>query len=177
MRRTLPIIIGIVILAVIALLTIHAGKFVASAEVDHEGYVLAHQKRYAEAIVKCRRAVQLDEDNSMAHNNLGYYLYKNGQMQEAETECREALRLRSNYAEVHDSLGAVLAHTGRLPEALQECQEAVRLKPSGSHYNTLGYVLYEQGQKEQARQLWQKVAVMNDPEAAAEARQYLTQYR
>ncbi len=176
MRRAVPIIAAVIVLAVIALVTISVSKKVASLEAAHEGYVLAHQGRFAEAVTKSRRAVELDPNNAMAHNNLGYYLYRNGQIQESEPECRKALQLDPNNSHAHDSLGAVLAHTGRLPEALKECQEAIRLLPSASHYNTLGYVLYEQGQKEQARQLWQKVAAMNDPDAAAEASQYLTQY-
>ncbi len=142
---------------------------------DH-GYREGHAHHLKAAIRDCRIALRLGAGSAATHNNLGFYLYESGQYAEAEKECREALRIRPNYSNAHDSLAQVLSHTGRYDESVAECQEAIRLKPSAISYNSLGYALYQRGQKAQARQQWKSVEMMGNLEAANDARRLLSQY-
>ena len=52
-----------------------------------------------------RHALEVTENNHVAHNNLGVALLKKGQMDEAVWQFREAIRLYPDGANAHDNLG------------------------------------------------------------------------
>lgn len=61
------------------------------------GVRMAKMNLWREAMFRFRRAVQIEPDNAMAHNNLAVALEANGDFDAAAKEYREALRLdRSN---------------------------------------------------------------------------------
>lgn len=71
---------------------------VASAETQRRfGVRMARMNLWREAMFRFRRAVEIDPQNAMAHNNLAVALEATGDMEGAAREYREALRLdRSN---------------------------------------------------------------------------------
>jgi Tfp pilus assembly protein PilF len=98
-----------------------------------------------------RRAVQITENNHLAHLNLGEALEEKGQVDEAIKEFREALRIAPGHLYYLNTLGAALAGQGRTDEAISEFREAIRRDPTYAEaiYN-LGNALREAGRIEEA---------------------------
>jgi tetratricopeptide (TPR) repeat protein len=119
-----------------------------------------------------RHALEVTEDNWLAHNNLGSALEKKDQTDEAISQYREALRLTPDSALAHNNLGAALLNQGQTDQAINHYQEAIRLKPdyAEAHYN-LGAALLNQGQTDQAISQYQR-AIRLKPDYA-EARNNL----
>ena len=63
-----------------------------------------------------RHALQVTENNYLAHNNLGIALVRNGQMDEAIRHLQEAVRLAPDYADVRNNLAVVLATKADSPQ-------------------------------------------------------------
>jgi tetratricopeptide (TPR) repeat protein len=111
-----------------------------------------------------RHALEVTQNNYLAHNSLGTALDAKGQVDEAISHYREALRLKPNYPEAHYNLGNELAKQGNINEAIRHYQEAIRLKPDYAEprYN-LGLVLARKGQTDEAiRQFQAAVRVKPD---------------
>ncbi len=94
-----------------------------------------------------RHALQVTDNNDVAHNNLGTALFAQGQTNAAITQFQEALRINQDYAEAHMNLGDLLSTKGQTAPALHELQQAVQLKPDfvDAHYN-FGSLLLKCGQ-------------------------------
>jgi lipoprotein NlpI len=119
-----------------------------------------------------RHALEVTENNYLAHNNLGVTLEKKGQIDEAIRQYQEAIRLKPDFAESHSNLGAILGMQGQTDEAISQFQEAVRLVPDDAtaHYN-LGTALGVKGQVDEAiSQLQEAIRLKPD---YADARQNL----
>jgi len=114
-----------------------------------------------------RHALEVTEDNYIAHNGLGVALYKKGQVDEAIGHYREAVRLEPNDSLAHDNLGLALVTNGQIDEAISQHQEALRLKPdnAGAHYN-LGNALARKGQIDGAISQFQESLRLKPDDAA-----------
>jgi Flp pilus assembly protein TadD len=75
------------------------------------------------------KALALDPDLAIAHNDLGEQLAGAGQMQRAEEEFRAALRSEPDLPAAQSNLGHVLAERGDLAQAAWYFQRAVRRSP------------------------------------------------
>jgi tetratricopeptide (TPR) repeat protein len=98
-----------------------------------------------------RHALEVTENNHLAHNNLGFTLDKKGQTGEAISQYQEAIRLKPDFAEAHFNLGTALGKKSLTDEAISQYQEAIRLKPdfAEAHYN-LGAALVVKNQIDEA---------------------------
>jgi protein O-mannosyl-transferase len=98
-----------------------------------------------------RHALEVTENNWVAHNNLGIVLDDKGQSDEATRHYEAALRANPEYADAHNNLGAALDQKGQIDEAIRHYQAALRLKPdhAGAHKN-LGLALGKKGQVDEA---------------------------
>jgi len=76
-----------------------------------------------------RHALEVTENNDLAHDNLGNALASNGQRDEAVRQFQEALRLKPEVAMVHNNLGIALVKQGQVEAAIRQYEEALRLKP------------------------------------------------
>jgi protein O-mannosyl-transferase len=98
-----------------------------------------------------RRALELTENNALAHNNLGDALGKKGQTDEAIREYQEAIHLKPDLAEAHNNLGVALGRKGQIDEAIRQLQEAIRLRPDDAlAHNNLGAAFYQRGRTGEA---------------------------
>jgi protein O-mannosyl-transferase len=113
-----------------------------------------------------RQAVEVTENNYLAHSYLGDALDKKGQTDEAIRQYQEVLRLRPVYPDAHNNLGAVLDQKGRNDEAIRHYQAALRLQPdhAGAHIN-LGLALSKKGELDEAIRQYQE-AIRLKPEEA-----------
>ena len=98
-----------------------------------------------------RHALEVTENNQIAHKVLGDALDKKGQTDAAISQFREAIRLKPGYAEAHNNLGIALNKKGQTAVAISQFREAIRLKLGyADAHNNLGVVLDEKGQTEAA---------------------------
>jgi protein O-GlcNAc transferase len=99
------------------------------------------------AAASCRRAVQLNPNSAIAHNNLGLVLQDAGQLDAALASYRRALEIKPDFAEAHSNLGNALKEFGLLDAAEASCRRALEIKPDfAAAHNILGVVLTELGQ-------------------------------
>jgi protein O-mannosyl-transferase len=105
-----------------------------------------------------RHALEVTENNYIAHNSLGLVLDKQGQHDEAISQYLEVIRLKPDYVEAHNNLGIALDEKGQPDAAIHQFQEAIRLKPNhaNAQYN-LGIAFLEEGRVEEAINQFQEV--------------------
>ena len=78
-----------------------------------------------EAAAYYQKAIEIDNDNTLAHNNLGYALLVSGEYFEAVHQFQEALRVSPEFAAAHFNLGRALHALRHLRGAIAEYREAV----------------------------------------------------
>ena len=108
-------------------------------------------KRYKDAELAYRRAIELDPKNAKAHNHLGVALRHQGKQDEAIVAYLAAIELDSKYADVHFNFGVALSDQGKRDEAIAEYLVAIDLDPKLApvHLN-LGVILFDQGRQDEA---------------------------
>jgi Flp pilus assembly protein TadD len=98
-----------------------------------------------------RHALEVTENNFIAHNNLGAALGKKGQTDEAIGHYQAAIRLNPDHPGAHNNLGNALDDKGQTEQAIPQYQEAIRLKPGYFEgHNNLGNALLKKGQTDEA---------------------------
>ena len=104
-----------------------------------------------------RHALEVTENNYLAHMNLGVALDQKGQVDEAIRHYQEAIRLKPNYADAHYNLGNALGRKGQIDEAIRQYGEVIRLQPNDADaHNTLGTALNRQGRNDEAIRQFQE---------------------
>lgn len=83
------------------------------------------------------RALQVTQDNFLAHYAFGSILADEGKMEEAISHFTEAVRSRPEKATLRNTLGRALASQGKFDKALPHLKTALQIKPdfAEAHYN------------------------------------------
>jgi Flp pilus assembly protein TadD len=109
-----------------------------------------------------RHALDVTQDNWLAHTNLGVALAQTGNIEEAFAHYEQALRINPDLADTHYNLGIALERTGRRPEAIQEMEHAVRLRPQFVEArNDLGIALAQAGRYPEAVEHLERALSLN----------------
>ena len=139
---------------------------------------LYHQRAgdFEQAQRHYKAALQRDEMNVEAHNNLGsLYLGKN-LLDEAAREFRRVLAIDTAYAPAHINLSAALYKLGRFDAAAAQAREALRLDPrNGDGFVNLALAQKASGQHAESQAGLRRALELNPRHAAAHynlARQY-----
>jgi tetratricopeptide (TPR) repeat protein len=74
-------------------------------------------------------ALDVDQNNAVAHYSLGTVLAKQGKPNEAMIHLSQALRINPAYARAYNNVGAILFHKGKIKDAIAHFKKAVQLKP------------------------------------------------
>jgi tetratricopeptide (TPR) repeat protein len=90
----------------------------------------AQARYWSDSASLWRRALDVTENNYVAHNNLGGVLMKQGNPAEAIPHLAEALRIKPDSAMTQSNLGVALMETGNLDEAIRQFGEALRIDPA-----------------------------------------------
>ena len=103
------------------------------------------------------RLIKLRPDHAHAYNALGYSLAdRNIRLPEAKTLIEKALELSPNDFFIIDSMGWVLYRMGDLPGAAAQLRRAWQGRPDGEIGAHLGEVLWQLGERDEARRIWQE---------------------
>jgi tetratricopeptide (TPR) repeat protein len=131
------------------------------------GYELQLQAQNREAMMRYRRAIELDPNLADAHSNLGIALAASGQHDDAIQEYERALQADPTLVEADVNLGIEQAQRGEYAKALDSLTAALALDSSSvdAHYN-LGLVLVALGRLDEARVQFD-TAIRLDPGNAA----------
>ncbi|MEP6606816.1 MAG: tetratricopeptide repeat protein, partial [Nitrosospira sp.] len=111
-----------------------------------------------------RKLIKLKPDHAHAYNALGYGLAEHGnRLPEALDLIEKAIVLSPNDPYIMDSLGWVHYRMGNLNQGLSYLRQAFGMNPDPEIAAHLGEVLWVQGIKEEAKEVWQS-ALKNYPD-------------
>lgn len=115
--------------------------------------------RFAEAEIIARRAITLDPENPMAHDQFGVALERRG-LPDAEVESayRRAIEIAPNFALAHAHLARLLRKNGKLIESAESYRRAVELAKDAPMMILVTEVLIADRQFDEAEKLARKAA-------------------
>ena len=109
-----------------------------------------------------RHALEVTENNYLAHSNLGVALQRQGRMDEALREYQEVLNLQPDDVNTRNGLASLLLRLGRVDEAISQFQETVRHKPDFAEArNNLAYAFRGQGRLDEAAAEYREALKLN----------------
>ena len=104
-----------------------------------------------------RIVISAQPENAAALNALGYTLAdQTERYEEAEALIRQAYILQPNEASIVDSMGWIAYRLGKMSEAIEFLQRAWNLENNPEIAAHLGEVLWLEGRKEEATEIWRK---------------------
>jgi serine/threonine protein kinase/Tfp pilus assembly protein PilF len=121
-------------------------------------YFLTPQRRFEEAAMQYRRALETDPLSMMVHYGLAFALYCQGRYDDAIEHAAAAVDLYPDYWLVHFAMGLALAQKGCQQRAIASLEAVVRLSPSftlAAGFLAASYV--RAGNRDRAEQLMEQV--------------------
>ena len=126
--------------------------------------------KHAEFEQLMRKLIQLKPDHAHAYNALGYsMLERNERITEAMELVRKALQLDPDDAAIMDSVGWGYYRSGNLDESVKMLRRAFAANPDPEIAAHLGEVLWQRGEKEEAKKIWQDSLKANQGNAPLQA--------
>ena len=111
-----------------------------------EGYQLAENKKYTEAVAAYDEALKLQPNEETFYINKGFALRNLELYDEALKNYDEAIKRNPRNIQAYNNKGKVLARLKKYPEALAVFEEAINQNPDdATAYYNKGLALYEQG--------------------------------
>lgn len=102
---------------------------------------------FEQALVHYKAALERDELNLQAHNNLGYLYLGKGLLDEAVREFQRVIAIEPGYVTAHVNLSATFIRLGRFDAAAGEARQALTLDPrSGDAFVNLALAQNASGQ-------------------------------
>lgn len=121
------------------------------------GWIYARMGRAAQAAHAYQSAVQLDEKNAGAHEELALILLRNKQRESAEPHFRSAIELDATRWRSHNALGVLADAAGDHRQAVQHFEGALAARPASALVlNNLGYSWYLAGDLDRALEYYQQ---------------------
>jgi len=108
-----------------------------------------------------RRAIDLNRSYWAGYNYLGVFYYRQGRIEEAATQFLHVIRLAPDNVIARANLGGLYYFMGRMDEACEALERSITIKPNHRAYNNLATIHYQEGQYEDAADMYEK-ALMHD---------------
>jgi tetratricopeptide (TPR) repeat protein len=106
---------------------------------------------WRDSLTLFRHALDVTEDNYVAHFSIAGPLHEQGRIDETLYHCSEAVRLNPDYFDARINLANVLHDVGRLDEAVKEYRKCLQMEPNDPNIlNALGTALGQQGKLDEA---------------------------
>jgi tetratricopeptide (TPR) repeat protein len=82
-------------------------------------------------------AIEVTQNNYLAHNNLGIAYGSLGRHQDAIETYKQAIRIKPDFADAHYNRGVAYGSLGRYQDEIEAYKQAIRIKPNyaKAHYN------------------------------------------
>ncbi len=130
--------------------------------VDNFGDLYESYGKLDEAAAICRKAIEVEAGNAIAHRALGWVLQRRGKFDEAADRYREAIELDPRNARSLAALGWVLHRQGKPGEAEPLIRKAIALDPGNAVFrNDLGVVLQNLGKLDEAAAALRRAAELD----------------
>jgi len=130
-----------------------------------QGMMLLNNERNEEAMAAFNRALELDDNNLLAHYSLALVYSRVGRYDEAMTETDRVLQLKPDYTEVHNIRGMIHNERGEYLKAMASYRllldSPTYSKPWMAYYN-LGFAAASAGNQEEALFYYTKALEMKD---------------
>jgi Flp pilus assembly protein TadD len=98
-----------------------------------------------------QHALDVTQDNWLAHNNLAIALMRSSRVPEAIEQLEQALQIKPDFAEGHFNLGIALERAGRMEAAIGQYEQALRINTDYVEaHNNLGIALVRSGRLSEA---------------------------
>jgi tetratricopeptide (TPR) repeat protein len=108
----------------------------------YQGHLYYELGMIDRSITSYLKALDIDPDDPVKHNNIGLVIAKRGNLDRAVKHFNEAIKIDPGYAKAHNSLGYALIGQYRLDEAIESLKEALRIDPDLADANrNLEYAL------------------------------------
>lgn len=120
--------------------------------------VQAHERgNINEAIYAYQSAIDMDQKNATAHNNIGFAYGQIKEWQKARFHLEEAIRLNESMANAHANLGQILAAQGKAERGISALRKATELESDNAqHWNNLARVYFSVEDFQQAEYAWHR---------------------
>jgi len=129
------------------------------------GVALSDSKRYEDALVPLRKAVELKPTDARPHATLGIALLRLKQPDEALAQLQEAVESNPRDVKAQSALGSLLAEKGQFQEAIPHFAQALEIAPDDADtQNDIAVALVRAGKPEAAVPYLEK-ALAADPNA------------
>jgi tetratricopeptide (TPR) repeat protein len=134
-----------------------ASNFSHSPEFKFDYALLADKLNKYDLMEKLlREAIKIKPDYAVAYNALGYsYADRNINLEDAKKYIEVALSIAPNNHYILDSMGWLYYRLGKLDSALSFIQKAYDIQPDPEIAAHLGEILWAQGKKKEADDIWQ----------------------
>jgi Flp pilus assembly protein TadD len=104
-------------------------------------------------------ALEVTQNNYLAHNNLGTLLVEQGKFEEAALHFRRGVEIKPDYARAWYNLALVMLRRGRPDEAATKFRRALAVRPDYPEaHNQLGSALFQQGKLDASVHAYSKAA-------------------
>ena len=94
-------------------------------------------------------AIEVTQNNALAHNSLGNAYDDLGRYQDAIEAYKQAIRIKPDYNKAHNDLGVAYGKLGRYQEAIDEYNQTIRINPDYAEaYYNLGVAYGKLGRRQ-----------------------------
>lgn len=109
-----------------------------------------------------KHALEVTEDNDLAHNNMGIALLNEGKIDEAIGHYDRAIQIKPGYVDAYANRGNAYAKLGRYQRAIEDYNQAILLKPDFAEgYYSRGNIRSILGQYQLALEDYDKAISLN----------------
>src|SRR5690606_7035027 len=123
------------------------------------------QKKFDDAIVECKRALEIKPDNELVLYNLGRAYYDKGQLNKSIKSFQKILQVNPDYKQLHliyHNIGVIYYEQGKTTKAIEELIRAIKKRADYiPAYINLGNIYLSQGNEDKAAKLFEKATKIN----------------